>query len=279
MGILLGFSLLLIVPVQATLAQGDGSAEDSAAEEETFLPSPTSPFYFLQTWREQFEELAARTPEAKAEVALKQARRRLQEMEQLTKEESDKAEELLARWQERYEEKVQAAEERAAEAGEKKEEIEQRIIEKRQEHLERLEQVREQAPEQAKSALQRAINEQTDNLERWMERFPSQRLNLQFKEQQQEPEQVQGRESQESGDEEGTNAPQQMLQERETNQIRETRELRPETGGPAPDAISPQEMAPVAPRQLQQVRGAQTENPPAGGLPQQLWDTVVSWFE
>lgn len=284
-GILLGIFLLLVVPAGATLAQGDESAVD-VDEEETFLPSPSSPFYFLQTWREQFEELTARTPEAKAEVALKHARRRLMEMEQLATEDPEKAEELLARWQERYEEKIQAAEERAAAAGEKKEQVEQRIIEKRQEHLQRLEQVQEKAPEQAKSALQRAIDKQTESLEQWMKRFPKegemmpllQKLEQKLENRLETQEENQGEETmirQEAQEQVGEQENQPETGQYVQEQVREQdRVSQPEVG----EEPTVNKAQPVAPRQMQ-VRGAQTENPPAGGLPQQLWNTVVSWFE
>jgi len=145
---------------------------EALEEEEGFLPSPTSPFYFLQQLRERWEDITANTPEKKAEVALKQARRRLLEMRKLSLEEQgEQVESQFGKLQERYEEKMGKAEEKAEQAGEKMGEVKQKILEKREEQAQVLQGVLEKAPEQAQSALQRVIQRHEKNTERFINRW------------------------------------------------------------------------------------------------------------
>jgi len=144
---------------------------EALEEEEGFLPSPTSPFYFLQQLRERWEDITANTPEEKAEAALKQARRRLLEMRKLSLEEGDEAESQFGKLQEKYEEKMQKAEEKAEQAGEKMEEVKEKILEKRSEQQQVLQGVLQKAPKQAQSALQKVIQRHEQNTERFINRW------------------------------------------------------------------------------------------------------------
>lgn len=140
--------------------------------EEKFLPIPDSPFYFLQNLREKVEDLTARTPEKKAEMAMQHARRRLLEMRKLTLEKrGENIDKRLEKLQERYENRLQKAEEHAEKVGEKRDEVKNKILEKRQVQQQVLQRVLEKAPDAAKPALQRVLQRHEQRTESFIDRW------------------------------------------------------------------------------------------------------------
>lgn len=116
--------------------------------------TPGSPFYFLRSWQEGIERFFARSDEARTNLELKHAQRRIAEMRRLAR--LNKGE-LLEKVRERWQKHLEKAQERAEKMVEKREEVRERVLEATSKHLAVLEKVYEQAPEQAKEGLQRAI--------------------------------------------------------------------------------------------------------------------------
>lgn len=132
--------------------------------------APDSPFYFLRDWQEGVERFFARSDEARANLELKHAQRRVAEIKRLTRlGETDLLEQARERWQEH----MQRAEERAEQVQERQEEIRQKVLEATDKHRLVLEKVLESAPEQAQEGLQRAIDNSTILRQRLLEKFPT----------------------------------------------------------------------------------------------------------
>lgn len=172
------FFLALFFVGGVVYAQEDSdvtTTETSEAFEDIQEPllSPDSRFYFLRRGQEAIERFFARSEEAKANLELKHAQRRVGEMKHLAR---VNRKDLLEKARERWQAHLERAQERAEQMVEKREEVRERVLETTSKHLAVLEKVYEKAPEQAKEGLQRAI----DNAKRYqgviLERFSPERM-------------------------------------------------------------------------------------------------------
>jgi len=157
-------------PETGLLEETDSVLLEELMAEEKFLPSPTSPFYFLQSYREGWERITVRFPEAQAETALRQVRRRLLEIYKLTQEgEKEEVEEIMYQWQERYQMQLRVAETKVQEAGKNKGEVKEMILERRKENLELIRQMEEESPQETKPFVRQFIEDQIIRLNQWLE--------------------------------------------------------------------------------------------------------------
>jgi len=169
------FALALFLFGGLVVAQEDSTSAAYEDIGETLL-APDSPFYFLRNWQERIERLFARSDEARADLELRHAQRRVGEMRRLARLGRDN---LLERVRERWQAHLERAQERAERVGERREEVRQRVLEATDRHRTVLERVREEAPERAREALDRAIENSRVQRERLLERFsPDQRREL-----------------------------------------------------------------------------------------------------
>jgi len=143
-------------------------------EEATFAPD--SPFYFLRTWQEAVEGFIAnfQGDEARADLELRFAERRIAEMRRLARlgEDGD----LMERLRQRWEQHLERAQERAERATERREEIQTTILEQMDRHRLLLDGILEQVPDEAKDAINRAIENYETNRQKLLERLSSDRL-------------------------------------------------------------------------------------------------------
>lgn len=159
--------LALFVVGGVVFAQEDtdvATPETTGAIEDIQEPllSPDSPFYFLRRGQEAIERFLARSEEARTNLELKHAQRRIGEMKHLARvNRTELLEKVRVRWQAHLEK----AQERVERMVEKREEVREHVLEMTSKHLAVLEKVYEKAPEEAKEGLQRAI----DNAERYQE--------------------------------------------------------------------------------------------------------------
>lgn len=130
-----------------------------------------SPFYFLRSWQEGVERFIAnfQSDEAKTNLELRFAQRRLAEMRRLAR--LGKGGERMEKIRERWQEHLERAQEKADRMRERREEMRERILEQMDRHRTVLERVLEQVPEQAQGAINRAIENHTTNRERLLKNF------------------------------------------------------------------------------------------------------------
>ncbi len=130
-----------------------------------------SPFYFLKKWREGAVTFFAFTAEKKARRYRALAEYRLSEAQALIeKGDTERAEQVVARYQKRMRQAVERAEE-AQENGRDVDEILSSISERSVRHQNVLIRVLEKVPEKARPAIRRAIENNVQNYERTTERI------------------------------------------------------------------------------------------------------------
>ncbi len=124
---------------------------------------PTSPFYFLKSWKEKLELLLARKTERKVVKRLEFANRRLAELKGVAK----KQPELVNKLADRYEEQLFLLEKEAQKLKEQdKESLMEHVGEVMLKHQEILLEVLEKAPEAAKKGLENALEKSRKGHER-----------------------------------------------------------------------------------------------------------------
>lgn len=168
------FLALLPLLVLGFLAGGTFAQADEEPYED--IPEATfaqdSPFYFLRNWQEGIERFVSnfQSDEAKTNLELRFAKRRIAEMRRLARLGQD---DLLAKAEERWQSHLARAQERAEKLTERRDEIREKILEQMDQHRTVLEKVLEQVPEQAQDAINQAIENYTTNREELLNRFPS----------------------------------------------------------------------------------------------------------
>jgi len=115
---------------------------------------PTSPFYFLKTWKEKWELSFARTAEAKVAKKAEIAHRRLAEAKVLV----EKKPKLAEKWLEKYQQRLEDLDETIEKLPpEKAEAVKEHVAEMTLKHQKVLLEVLEKAPESAQKGLQNAL--------------------------------------------------------------------------------------------------------------------------
>lgn len=149
------------------------------------LPSPPIiSSYFLRRGQEALERLFARTEEARTNLELRFAERRVSEMkrlwnrcqrEGLTEDKQQRCLGHLEKAEERREKHLVRAQEHAEKITERQEEHRERILEQMDRHRTVLERIREQVPEQARDAIDRDFENYKTNRKRLLNKFPTER--------------------------------------------------------------------------------------------------------
>ena len=136
-----------------------------------------SPFYFLRGWQEGVESFIAnfQSEEARTELELRFAQRRIAEMERLARLGKN---DLLAKAEERWQSHLAKAQELSEKLTEKQDEVRERILEQMDRHRTVLEKVLAQVPEQAQDAINRAIENYTIRREEMLTKFESRRTEI-----------------------------------------------------------------------------------------------------
>ncbi|GMR19090.1 MAG: hypothetical protein BMS9Abin34_216 [Patescibacteria group bacterium] len=173
LGLIVGFlAIALSLVGSSVIAQEDTTNTNTEVYEDISEPflKPDSPFYFLRHWQEGAEKFLVRSEEAKANLEVKFAQRRVGEMRYLAR---TGRKELLEKTRARWEEHLQRAQERAERVKERRDEVRERILEATDRHRMVLEKASERAPEEAKEGLRRAIENSGKVREKILERLPS----------------------------------------------------------------------------------------------------------
>jgi len=127
---------------------------------------PTSPFYFLKTWKEKWELSLARTVEARIAKEAEIAHRRLAEAKVLL----EKKPELAEKWLEKYQQRLENLDETIEKLPpEKAVAVKEHVAEMTLKHQKVLLEVLEKAPESAQKGLQNALEKSVKGHQRVVE--------------------------------------------------------------------------------------------------------------
>jgi len=158
--LLLGFVFffLILTPVvfaqEATPTLPPGQAWAQKSEIYTPRLLPTSPFYFLKTWKEKLELVFTANAEQRVAKRIELATRRLAEMKAIL----ETHPEMTERIAQRYQNQIRAIAEEGKEIGEKnRERLMEHISQMTLKHQEVLLRVYDQAPGAAKKGLENAL--------------------------------------------------------------------------------------------------------------------------
>ncbi|MEX0587249.1 MAG: DUF5667 domain-containing protein [Patescibacteria group bacterium] len=174
--LILGLTLTLTLTfLGGAVSAQEGEVEPYEDIEESAL-APDSPFYFLRSWQEAIEGFIAnfQGDEARADLELRFAERRVAEMKRLARLGEDG--EIMERLRQRWEQHLAQAQERAGKVSERREEIKERILEQMDRHRITLEGVLEQVPDEAKDAINRAIENYETRRTELLESFSEDRV-------------------------------------------------------------------------------------------------------
>ncbi|OGC54562.1 hypothetical protein A2797_01570 [candidate division WWE3 bacterium RIFCSPHIGHO2_01_FULL_48_15] len=155
-----------------TQAKSDEAYDDI---EEAAL-APDSPFYFLRNWQETVETFITnfQDEEAKANLEMEFAQRRLSEMKRLARLGADG--EIIERLQTRWQEHINRMRELAEKITTRREEAKTRFLEQIDRHRAVMEKVREQVPDEAKDSIDRAIKNYETARQKLLENFSGSKL-------------------------------------------------------------------------------------------------------
>lgn len=149
----LSLSLIFSTNVHAQEATSSTDLLEQINYEPDLLP--TSPFYFLKTWKEKIEIAFARTPQEKIEKRIEFANRRLAELRALASENPDRVERLS----QRYQEELNLIQNEVKNISEQeRDRIMEHVAEVTLKHQEILLDNLEKAPEKAQKGLENALD-------------------------------------------------------------------------------------------------------------------------